>query len=716
MWNSLRTRLTIILVGLAIAPLLLAGVILGQQSFTLEQRVAYDLQTQVAQNVSSEVEALLQSLVNELSTVGGEIRDPEEADRAQQLSILLSALSTGPYRDIFEELILLNNNGVEQVRLSRNEITPQNELKSHSGKPDFDVPRSTRSPYFSPVSFDKTSGKPYITIAIPLYEPRSVQLNAVLVARVDFETVTNLLGRIRAGDDQTIYLTDANGNLVAHQKRSINLQDSRIELSSQPRIQRGLDGSNVVIATQTIELGEQSFRVVAEKPVSKALALARSTIFTIAIVFAAAILLAVSVGFQAIRQIVRPVEELASTAERITAGDLSQRAIIKRRDEIGALGIAFNEMTTQLQDLISNLEQRVTERTAELEQSSLKIEKRASQLEAVAGLARSIVTLSDVDHLLRDITRMISARFGFYHVGIFLTDESKEYAVLRAANSAGGQIMLARHHRLHVGSEGLVGYATGQRQARIALDVGEDAVFFDNPDLPATRSEIALPLVIGGEVIGALDVQSEQSNAFSTEDIQVLSTLADQVAVAIQNARLFEQSQQATNELENALQTYIRREWSHFSSTSKLKGYRASKDGLKPITLEDQAYKKQNEEGFLYKAPISLRGVSIGTLDINLGKTPNEYTEEEIDIIQAVTDRIALALESARLLEESQKRASKEQTIGEISTKIGSSINLRNVLQTAVEELGHNIPGAEIVIELASRQEGTSGYISGEIE
>ncbi len=702
MWNSLRTRLTIVLFGLAIGPLLLAGIILARQSFTSEQRVAYDLQSQVAQNVASEVETLFQSLVNQLTSLGGEVRNPQEVDRAQQLSIMLSALSTGPYRDTFEELTLINSNGQEQICLSRQEIIPENELENSLGKDQYEVPKSTRSIYYSPVYIDETSGKSFITISIPLYEPRSVQLSAVLVARIRFETVANLLAGKRVGENQTIYLTDANGNVIAHQDRAVKLSNAKISLPSQFNTQRGLDGTSVVLATHRIQLGEQSLWVVAEKPASKALALARSTVITITAIIAAAILLAGAMGFQSVRQIVKPIEDLAVIAERITAGDLSQKASIRRFDEIGRLGTSFNKMTSQLRDLISNLEKRVAERTTELEANSLKITKRASQLETIADLARSVATLQDVDQLLPDITRLISDRFGFYHVGIFLLNENREFAILRAANSKGGQVMLTRNHRLRVGSEGIVGYATGHAQARIALDVGEDAVFFDNPDLPATRSEIALPLIIGGEVIGGLDVQSEESNAFLEEDIQVLSTLADQVAIAIQNARLFEQSQQIAKELENTLQRYIRREWSQFSNTSVLKGYRASKDGLEPITETFQDRSKTAENGILYKVPVTLRGVSIGTLDINLGKTTSEYNQEEIDIIQATADRIALALESARLLEESQKRASIEQAIGDISTKIGSSINLRNVLQTAVEELGRNIPGSEVVIELKS--------------
>jgi GAF domain-containing protein len=337
-----------------------------------------------------------------------------------------------------------------------------------------------------------------------------------------------------------------------------------------------------------------------------------------------------------------------------------------------------------------------------LEESSAQIQKRASQLETIADVASSVATLQDVNELLPYITQIISERFDFYHAGIFLISDDREYAVLRAANSEGGQKMLARKHKLRVGKEGIVGFAVDQKRARIALDVGTDAVYFDNPDLPATRSEMALPLMIGENVIGVLDVQSEQSNAFSHEDIKVLSTLANQVAVAIENARLFQQSQEALKELDRTFQRYISSEWQQFAEQTKVIGYRANESGLEPITEAKGITNSNGSNGNVQKIPIKLRGTTLGSLNVDMGNRIREYSQEEENLISTIADRLALALESARLLEDSQKVAAKEQIIGQITGKIGSSINLRNVLQTAVEELGHAIPGSEIIIKLES--------------
>jgi signal transduction histidine kinase len=175
------------------------------------------------------------------------------------------------------------------------------------------------------------------------------------------------------------------------------------------------------------------------------------------------------------------------------------------------------------------------------------LERRVVHLQVAAEIARDATSIGKVGELLNRTVSLVRDRFGFYHAGIFLVEG--DYAVLRAANGEAGEEMLAKHHQLKVGEVGIVGYVTGSGQPRISLDVGSDAVYFRNPDLPETRSEMAVPLLAGNRVIGALDVQSRQSNAFHSEDIAILQTLADQLAVAIENASLYEAAQRRVDEL-----------------------------------------------------------------------------------------------------------------------------------------------------------------------
>ena len=361
-----------------------------------------------------------------------------------------------------------------------------------------------------------------------------------------------------------------------------------------------------------------------------------------------------------------------------------------------------NQQLTELRDL---LELRVQERTAALE-------KRAAQLQTVASVARTIVALKDLDSLLPEITKLVSEQFGFYHTGIFLVDESNEYAVLQAANSEGGRRMLDRHHQLRLDSNSIVGYATSRGEPRIALDVGADAVYFNNPDLPDTRSEMALPLRAGRQTIGALDVQSTDTNAFSQEDISVLATLADQVAIAIENARLFGESRSALSESQNTIEKYVKQAWGSFSQQMKHTGFVF--DGKQVVPLEMGARREQikaaMETGRLsleraastIAIPIRLRGQMIGVLDVRSKSGQREWTRDEISMLEAAAERAALALENARLVDSAQRRAARERAIGEISARIGTASNVDAILQTAVEELGRNISGAaEVTLELS---------------
>ncbi len=360
---------------------------------------------------------------------------------------------------------------------------------------------------------------------------------------------------------------------------------------------------------------------------------------------------------------------------------------------------AQSEANQELRELQATLEERIEQRTLELEESAAKLKKRAEQFEAIAQIARAIGTSQQIEELLPRITRMISQRFGFYHVGIFLLDEDRNFAVLRAANSSGGKQMLARKHRLEVGRTGIVGYVTATGNPRIALDTGVDVIYFDNPDLPDTRSEMVLPLTAGNSIIGALDVQSTEPNAFTQDDINIMSALAGQVSSAIQNTRLYEGSRTALANAEQAYHQITGQAWSNIKRITPLVGYRF--DGTKPEPLSQHINGNQTEtQKDALSVPVQLRNTTIGNLKIKAPSTDYEWTEDEITIIQATAERVALAVENARLLIESQKQAAKEQVIGEISAKIGASINLDNILQTTIREMGRILPGAEISIQV----------------
>ena len=382
-----------------------------------------------------------------------------------------------------------------------------------------------------------------------------------------------------------------------------------------------------------------------------------------------------------------------------------QAALVKSKANAAALELSNRELS----GLRDALEQRVQDRTAALA-------RRATQLETVSNVARALTSVQDINKLLPDIAKLVSDRFGFYHVGIFLLDEANQFAVFRASNSDGGKRMLERQHKLKLDSTSIVGFVTSRNEPRVALDVGADSVYFSNPDLPHTRSEMALPLRIGGRVIGALDVQSTEPNAFSEEDVATLTVLADQVAIAIENARLFGESTAALAATEQTFERYIRQQWGAFASQVKSTGYSFDGNRTVPVQTTDKREKvkalAQTGRLSLEKAssavaiPIKLRGQTIGFLEVNSKKGSRQWTRDEITLLEAAADRAALALENARLVETAQRRASRESAIGEISARIGAMTNVDAIMQMAVEELGRKISGAmEVTIELGDGYE-----------
>ncbi len=281
-------------------------------------------------------------------------------------------------------------------------------------------------------------------------------------------------------------------------------------------------------------------------------------------IFAAATAIIVSLLVN--RNIVHPIKHLIGDVNRITAGDLSPVQLLKQNDEIGDLSQAFSLMTDWLRESREHLEQRVAVRTQELE-------RRTIQIQAAAEIARDVATNRRLDELLNNTVNLVRDRFGFYHAGIFLVDIHREFAVLQAATGQAGQDMLTNRHKLRIGETGLVGHVCDEGKPRIALDVGQDAVHFKNPHLPETRSEIALPLISGGQVIGALDVQSREPAAFDNDSILILQVMADQLATAIDSARLLQELQENYQELQTVYGNLVSQAWQKQNEAGEVIGY-----------------------------------------------------------------------------------------------------------------------------------------------
>ena len=343
----------------------------------------------------------------------------------------------------------------------------------------------------------------------------------------------------------------------------------------------------------------------------------------------------------------------------------------------------------ELRNERATLEQRVEERTAGLA-------RKTEHLRATSYIARKTAEVQDLASLLDIVATLVTDQFGFYHTGIFLINETGDHAVLQAASSEGGQRMIERGHALVVGTQGIVGYVAAQKKPRIALDVGEDAIFFNNPDLPMTRSEVALPLLIRNRVLGILDIQSDRPQAFGTEDIDVLQTLSDQIAIAIENARLLDETQAALLQLEALTGIRTREVW-----TQKLRDNNRAFT-YTPLGLRANKVSQNSENAIT--APIILRGQKIGNISI-ARKGDAKWSKLDESLLDEVAGQVGLAVDNIRLLEEATQRAKQEQTVGQLAARFSQSLDLDTLLQTAARELGQLPDISEVSVFIGQNNE-----------
>jgi len=617
--------------------------------------------------------------------------------------------------------------------------------------PDFDItsrPWYTNASLLSQEDIKSVWSIPYqdaalnglvVTSSIPVYDDKG-EFRGVAGVDLQLATITDRISSLEIGDTGYGFLIDSEGraiaipnqgladfNLSENEFQSGNIENlsliNRVPLevfevlakmtSGQTGMRRvEINGSTRYIAYKPIPIVDYSFGIVISEDellqefVDTNTILeneTRNTIFNafgvIFILLSVAGLASYGIG----NSVTAPLQKLTAVAKEVASGNLYARAEVNTGDEIGILGNTLNRMSSTAQDLVTNLESIVAERT-------LMIEKRVSQIQAVAEVGKAIAAQRDLDELLNRATHLISNRFGFYHVGIFLLDPQNEYAILRAANSSGGKVMLERGHKLKIGVEGIVGTVAGSDQARFALDVGEDAIYFDNTDLPQTRSEIALPIIAGGEVLGVLDVQSVDANAFTEDDIPTLQILADQLATAIQNARLLRDTQEALFTARKATGEISQKGWQSLLENIDTSGYVGLNHGeVVPASEDMDAITKRSlmtgnyvvsEDQQSISLPIIIRGQTIGMLRLTKPSYADPWNPEEIADVESLSDQISNALESARLFNDAQRRAAQEFTIGKISERIGSFMDINGIMETAVRELGNIMSEAEIAVQL----------------
>jgi GAF domain-containing protein/HAMP domain-containing protein len=566
---------------------------------------------------------------------------------------------------------------------------------------------------FAGFSKNPTFGNANLIFSTPLYDTDGKVVRGILVLRANSNLIVDVVESTPSFKEMETYLLDKDFRPLTKTRsitESVHTQASESILSSiNAKEGRGtyenyageivLGYYQRIEALNTVFIAEVPRVYILRSSINSLLGSATLAIFAILIAIAAVAISASSIA--------EPISALAKVAQSFAAGKLSSRASINRQDEIGALGTAYDQMAEQLQDIIGKLEQRVADRTKELEDQSLR-------LRTSAEIARDAASSHNLIELLDKASALIQERFELYHTGIFLLDNNKEFAVLTASPTDAGRQMIANNHKLRVGEVGIVGRVAYTEEPRISLDTGADAVYFDNPYLPKTRSEMALPLKVENRMIGVLDVQSDQPQAFDKDDVAIMQILADQLATAIERTRLLQQVEQNLSDLQQAYGQFTREGWKTLGESGLLNktGYRFDNIRIQPISETpahgDEVMKTGTSvvknAGTVNQVaiPIKLRGQTIGVVSANL---KDGYAPNTISTLELAIERLAQSLESARLYEQARLRADREQAISQMAANISSATEFDAILRTTVEEVGKSIGDVEISIQIISDSE-----------
>ncbi len=847
--HSLRRRLRILLGGVALITFLLIGAGAYLFVFRTEQVAWQGRQREAAQNAGQTVTAFINRIEDSLTLVGVLDRSYLEA----QPHVLRDALKHEP---ALLELIRLDSAG--RVFAGAYQDAPVLANLFTIPQSNWFLAALAGDLYVGSVQIS-SGDEPYLVMAVPAPD------DGVVAARLRMRMLWDVVAGIRFGETGGAYVIDRGGQVLAHPDSQVVLVNTSIEerpelaalLAAPDNAWNGayqnFEGDLVVGAT--VRVPNTDWIVIAEQAQSESYAVSRAALLLLGggvLLFG---LLLIWVGVRLVRRVLFvPLERLQIGALRLGQGDLSHRIEVALQDEIGQVAGAFNRMAGELQSLYADMEAQVAART--------------EQLRVSANVSRAAASVLDPDRLMREVVSLITDRFDFHYAAIFTLDETGRFAVLREAAGPGdvGRLLKQRSHKLEVGGQSMVGYATSQRRARIALDVGQEAVRFANPLLPETRSEIALPLLIGDGVLGALDVQSKQAAAFDEASAATLQAMADQIAIALNNAALYAESQRNVKALNGllalstdigrsrTLQDLTRRAFAHLEALLDAPNYYIAlvdehqteirfilqrRDDRSPdsqtitrpfgsgpslveyviqmrrplrlsateslarleqlglalpesqpraflgvpiqigervlgvvglqdfsdnavfnddqerlaialanqlaVTLDNlrlaeeaqraladldaanrlltgQAWQRyarrsgslsgewrggqwttlSDERGAeamsasILKVPVKVRDQTIGEFDLSPLDPQQGWTSDDVAFAQALVDQVGQAIETARLLEETERLAGRERLINEINTRVRQTVNVDGILKAAVDELGRSLKAARV--------------------